>query len=240
MLAPSAFFDLDRFEHVALFDEVTHVWEALPRIEQYLSGALEAHSGSKVSGTVSPDAILVNPDSILLGEGSVVEAGAYIAGPTILGRNCEVRHGAYIRGGVIAGDGCVIGHASELKNAVLLNGAHAPHFAYVGDSILGNRVNLGAGTRLSNLPLMSEKDRATGKRPTLKLVIDGTEYDTGLSKLGAILGDDAQTGCNVVTNPGCLIGRRTLIYSQVSLRKGFYPHDRIVKLRQQVEVVERR
>ncbi len=240
MLAPDKFFDLNDYTHGALFTGLPHVWLALPRLTSYLSAVLASHSGPKSAGTVSPDAIIVNPETVILGEGTVVEGGAYIAGPTILGRNCEVRHGAYIRGGVIAGDGCVIGHASELKNAVLLNGAHAPHFAYVGDSILGNRVNLGAGTRLSNLPLLSEKDRATGNRPTLKLVIEGTEYDTGLSKLGAILGDDAQTGCNVVTNPGCLIGRRTLVYSQVSLRKGFYPHHRIVKLRQELEVVERR
>lgn len=240
MLTPNAFFDLQSYEHAALFAGLDRVWEALPRLDGYLRECLATLDGPRSQARVAEGAIILNPEQVILGEGTIVEAGALIAGPTIIGRNCEVRHGAYIRGGVVTGDGCIVGHASELKNAILLDHSHAPHFAYVGDSILGNRVNLGAGTRLSNLPMMSEKDPATGKRPTVRLEIDGRLYDTGLAKLGTILGDDAQTGCNVVTNPGCLIGKRTLIYALLSLRKGYYPPDHIVKLRQQVEVVARR
>jgi len=114
-----------------------------------------------------------------------------------------------------------------------------PHFNYVGDSILGHRINLGAGTKLSNLTLVSEKDALTRQRPSIKLAIEGEEIDTGLAKLGAILGDDAQTGCNSVLNPGCLIGRNTLVYANVSLRKGYYPPHSLIKLRQSIEIVSR-
>jgi len=135
--------------------------------------------------------------------------------------------------------GSVLGHASEAKNAIFLPGAHAPHFNYIGDSILGHRTNLGAGTKLSNLTLVSERDPLTKKRPTIRLTVEGRVIDTGLEKLGAIIGDDVQTGCNSVMNPGCLIGPRTLVYANVSLRKGFYPADSIIKLHQDNETVGR-
>ena len=138
------------------------------------------------------------------------------------------------------GDRCVLGHASELKNSIMLNDAKAPHFAYVGDSILGNNVNLGAGTKLSNLSVASEKELSTGQRPTIKIVIDAEEVDTGLAKLGAIIGDDAQTGCNAVTNPGTLIGKNSLVYANTSVSKGLIPENSIVKLRQVTEIATRR
>jgi NDP-sugar pyrophosphorylase family protein len=237
LLNATDFFDLDSFEHAALFERITNVWEALPRIKPYLEAYFERR-GRQILGEVEPGAFL-DDGSVFLGEGSVVEAGAYIVGPTYIGRNTVIRHGAYIRGNVVTGDHCIVGHASEAKNVIMLNGSCIPHFAYVGDSILGNRVNLGAGTRLSNLTVVSVKDPITGKRPTLKITIGDVLYDTGLAKFGAIIGDDAQTGCNTVTNPGCLIGPRTLVYPNVSLRKGYYPPDSIVKLRQVLEVVQR-
>jgi NDP-sugar pyrophosphorylase family protein len=239
MLTPEDFFDLSLFEHSELFTGLDFVWEVLPRIKAYLARAIGHIVQPGIHGRVGEGTTLVNRDAIFIGEGTTVESGAYIAGPAIIGKACEIRQGAYVRGSVVIGDSCVIGHASELKNAIMFNGSHTPHFAYVGDSILGNRVNLGAGTKLSNLSLLSEKDAKTGKRPTLKIEIEGKVYDTGLSKFGCILGDDAQTGCNVVTNPGCLIGKRTLVYSNTSLRKGYYPPNRVVKLRQTLDVVER-
>jgi NDP-sugar pyrophosphorylase family protein len=151
-----------------------------------------------------------------------------------------VRHGAYVRENVALLPGSGLGHASEAKNSLFLPGAHAPHFNYVGDSILGRHVNLGAGTKLSNLGILSEKDRLSGRRPTIKLFIEGEMYDTGLAKLGAIMGDGAQTGCNSVLNPGCLIGPRTLVYANLSLRKGYHPADSIIKLRQNVRRVSRK
>lgn len=216
-----------------------HVWDAIPRIEAYILRALEAEFKPAIHGTVDDGATLVNRDQIHIGAGTRVEAGAYIAGPAIIGERCDIRHTAYIRGSALIGDGCVVGHASELKNSVMMNGAHAAHFAYLGDSILGNRVNLGAGTKLSNLTLVSEKDD-TGARPTIGIAIGDKVYDTGLSKFGCVLGDDCQTGCNCVVNPGTLVGPRTLVYANVSLAKGCYAPDTLIKLRQQLESVPRR
>jgi len=169
----------------------------------------------------------------------VVEPGAYIAGPAWIGANCVIRHGAYLRGDVLIGDDCIVGHASEIKHSIMLAGSHAPHFNYIGDSILGAGANLGAGTKLSNLSVASVKDAVTGKRPTIHLSIEGEVFDTGLAKLGAILGDQVQTGCNSVLNPGVLIGPRTLVYANLSLPKGLYPGDSILKLRQTIVTVGR-
>ena len=125
--------------------------------------------GNTISGMVMSGAYIEDRNTVVIGEGTVVEPGAFIQGPAIIGKNCQIRHGAYIRGDVIIGDNCVVGHASEVKNAIMLDTACCPHFAYVGDSILGRDVNLGAGTKLSNLPVVSVKDAATKKRPTVKI-----------------------------------------------------------------------
>jgi NDP-sugar pyrophosphorylase family protein len=190
--SPSRFFDLTSFAHASLFEGCEFVWEALERIPGYLDHAL---SGDAVSA-IAPGAYLERPEAIIIGEGTVIEPGAFIRGPCVLGARCEVRHGAYIRGGVIAGDDCVIGHATEIKNSILLNGAKAAHFAYVGDSILGGGVNLGAGVKLANLKL---------KRDEVVLMVDGSKVPTGRRKFGAILGDGVQLGCNSVTNPGTIM-----------------------------------
>lgn len=240
MLRPTDFFDLSDFRYAEVFDDCEYVWEAIGKAHGFLIRHLARHGGSIVGAHIWPGAQIVDPEAIEIGEGTVVEAGAFIAGPAVIGRHCEIRHGAYIRGDALIGDYCVVGHSTEFKNSIMLNHAAAPHLAYVGDSILGARVNLGAGTKLSNLPVMSLKDEATGMRPTIVLEINGERHDTGLSKFGAILGDDAQTGCNAVTNPGCIIGPRTLVYPNVSLKKGYYPGDRIIKLRQEITLVERR
>lgn len=239
MLKLADFFDLSGLDVAfpGLFDNVDKVWELLAKIGPYLADILPRQAG--IHGQVDQGATLVNPEKIYIGPGSQVEAGAYIAGPAYIGANCHVRHGAYIRGNVIAGEGCLLGHASEFKNALLLPGSAAPHFAYVGDSVLGRGVNLGAGTKLSNLGVMSDKTKAeTGKRPTIKIRLPGqTEpVDTGLAKFGAILGDDVKIGCNAVLNPGCIVGPGTLIYSNVALPKGYWPASSIIKLRQQLEV----
>lgn len=239
MLGPHNFFELSDFAHAALFDNKAFVWQAIPGIGAYAQAQLADAYRPALLGVVAEGAYLVHPELIYLGEGSVIEPGAYVAGPCIIGRHCEIRHGAYLRGDVILGDHCVVGHASEVKNSIFLNGAHAPHFAYVGDSILGNRVNLGAGTKLSNLALTSLKDPATGQRTTIRLEVNGQMVDTGLAKMGAIMGDDAQTGCNSVLNPGCVIGPRTLIYANISLRKGYYLPDTIIKLDQALSMLPR-
>lgn len=235
-LRPAAFFDLSDPATAAFFDGCDYVWEALAQIKRHV--ARLTAGGTRIEGMVM-DGAWLSDAAIVIEEGAVVEPGAYIVGPAYIGRGAAVRHGAYVRENVILLEGAVLGHASEAKNALFLPGAHAPHFAYAGDSILGHRVNLGAGTKLSNLGILSEKDEATGKRPTIRLAIDDREYDTGLTKFGAILGDDAQTGCNAVLNPGCLVGPRTLVYANASLRKGYHPADTIIKLRQNLRGISK-
>lgn len=237
MLHPSDFFDLSDTFVAALFEGVNYVWEAVGRIQWHTKRL--TRDRRQVLGEVMPGGF-VSQRAVYLSEGARVEPGAYVQGPAYIGSGCVVRQGAFVRENVIMFPGSVLGHASEAKNSILLPRAHAPHFNYVGDSILGQRVNLGAGTKLSNLTVVSEKDRESGLRPTIVLEIDGERLDTGLAKLGAILGDDAQTGCNSVLNPGCLLGPRTLVYANVSLRKGYYQPDTIIKLRQQLEMASRR
>ena len=239
VLSPSDFFDLTNFRYADIFEDCEYVWEPIGKIHEYVVRELANNGGSCLGAHIWPGAQIVDPEAISIGEGTIVEAGAFIAGPAVIGRNCEIRQGAYIRGDVLIGDNAVVGHTTEIKNSILLNHAAAPHFAYIGDSILGAHVNLGAGTKLSNLPVVSVKDEQTGERPTIKLRINGHIMDTGLSKFGAIIGDHAQTGCNAVTNPGCIIGPRTLVYPNISLKKGYYPADKIIKLSQQTEMVAR-
>ena len=238
-LAPDAFFNLDDLIFRDLFADIAFVWEALPRLEDYLRH-LVGGRGHQIFGDVRPGAFIEPDADIYIGPGTIIDPGAYIAGPAWIGPGAQVRHGAFVRGHALIGQGGVVGHATEVKHSILLPGAHAPHFNYVGDSILGRNVNLGAGTKLSNLTVVSVKDPVTGQRPTLKLTVDGEVYDTGLAKLGAILGDGVQTGCNSVLNPGVLIGPRTLVYANASLPKGLYPADVIIKLRQTFEYAQRR
>ena len=202
------FFDLSAFEHQMLFEQTSSVWETLFKLKAYL----KTHAKGEIQGIVDSRSILVHDASIVIGEGSVVEPTAYIEGPCIIGRGCQIRHGAYIRGNVVIGDNCVIGHATEIKHSILLDGAKAGHFAYIGDSILGNGVNLGAGVKLANLRLDQKK---------VSVLFEGEPIPTGLKKLGAILGDRAQIGCNAVTNPGTVLPKRTLVPPCVSIG-GFY------------------
>ena len=239
MLSASDFFDLDKTQHSALFADTTYVWDAIKHIGDYVRELLATEYPPN-SNTIDLHPSVVIEGDVHIGEGTVIAPHVYIQGPVVIGKNCEIRQGAYIRSDVLLGDNAVVGHTTEVKNSVLLENAHAPHFAYVGDSILGMDTNLGAGTKLSNFPVNSKKDPKTGKRNTIKLTINGEIYDTGLAKFGAILGDSAQTGCNCVTNPGCVIGARTWVYPLASLSKGYYPPNSLIKLRQTIEIVERR
>jgi NDP-sugar pyrophosphorylase family protein len=224
MLSPADFFDLTDFEHRALFEGAEYVWDGLRNLEAYIGRVLKPG----VDGTVMEGAWV--GEDVFIGKGTVVEPGAMIKGPTIIGENCEIRQVCYIRGNVIVGNDAVVGHCTELKGVVMLNKAKAPHFNYVGDSILGYNINLGAGSICSNLKVTWEP---------VVVKVEGREYETGLLKLGAILGDDAETGCNTVLNPGTLLGKRTLTYPCSSLR-GYFPPDSIIKMRQTTETAERR
>lgn len=214
-LSTNQFFSLEAYFHRELFEGSTYVWDALHRLAPYL----EEQELGKIEVKVPSTAYLINPELISIGEGTVIEPGAYIEGPVIIGPYNQIRHGAYIRGNVITGEKCIIGHSTEVKHSILLNGAHAAHFNYVGDSILGNQVNLGAGVKLANFRL-DQKD--------VTVLLQGQKILTGLKKMGAIIGDGAQLGCNAVTNPGTLIGPKAFCYPCVNI-KGIIPSRAIYK-----------
>jgi len=198
MTDPRIFFDLETFSHTALWKEDDPVWAALEKLSTYLQ-SFPHHIDIPIPAGV----YLENRDQITIGAGTILEPGAFVRGPCIIGKNCTLRHSAYIRDGVILGDACVVGHGSEVKHSILLNHAQAAHFCYVGDSVIGSRVNLGAGVKCANLRL---------DRQEVSVFPNGTKVRTGLKKLGAILGDSAQVGCNCVLNPGTLVGQKAVIY----------------------------
>ena len=164
-------------------------------------------------------------------DGAIIEENTYIQGPTFIGSGAEIRFGAYIRGNVYVGERAVVGHDTEIKHSILLPQAKAAHFAYVGDSILGRDVNLGAGTKCANV-------RVDMSKSNLKLLISGTVYDSGMRKFGAIMGNGTSVGCNSVTNPGTLLGRDVLAYPLANL-SGYVPPHTIVKVRQPQQLVPR-
>jgi UDP-N-acetylglucosamine diphosphorylase / glucose-1-phosphate thymidylyltransferase / UDP-N-acetylgalactosamine diphosphorylase / glucosamine-1-phosphate N-acetyltransferase / galactosamine-1-phosphate N-acetyltransferase len=212
---PEYFFDLAGYKHAAVFDGSLYVWEAVTNIETYLKNLVLG----RLEGKISPMAFLVDPEFISIGKNTTVEPGAYIKGPCVIGENCTIRQGAYIRGNCIAGDHCVIGHGTEVKNALFFDHAHAAHFAYVGDSILGNRVNLGAGTKCANLKM---------DKTEVAVEIEGEKLFTGRKKLGAIVGDDSQIGCNAVLNPGTLLGKNVSCYPCINVG-GFIASNQLVR-----------
>ncbi|MBQ2896853.1 MAG: UDP-N-acetylglucosamine pyrophosphorylase [Clostridia bacterium] len=183
-------------------------WEILPQIKIYINDLIK--NGLSGFKEIS--------DGVFVGENVKIYPTAVIQAPAIIGDGTEVRPGAFIRGNVIIGRNCVIGNSTELKNCVLLDNVQVPHYNYVGDSVLGNYAHMGAGTICSNL-------KADGK----PVVIHGDkEYETGLRKIGAILGDKADVGCGCVLNPGTVVGKNTSVYPLTSLR-GVFPADCIVK-----------
>lgn len=195
-----------------------------------LDEILATISGDAIEIPLHPDAHLLG-DRIAIGAGTQIHPGAVIEGPVWIGRGVQIRSGAYLRSGNWIGDGSVVGTHTEVKRAIFFSGAKAPHQNYVGDSILGAGVNLGAGTILSNF-------RHDGRDIS---VPDGSDrLPTGRRKLGAILGDGVLTGCNAVLHPGVVVGHGSQIYPGVQLRSGLYPANCIVKLRQELEIVERR
>jgi len=157
-------------------------------------------------------AVLVG-GKIRLGKGVLVESGAFLKGPLLVGDRCEIRHGAYLRGYCLIGARCVVGHTTEVKHSIFLDDAKAGHFAYVGDSILGNQVNLGAGTKLANFRFMPGN---------VRIKTDAGHLDSGLRKLGALLGDGVQTGCNSVTSPGTLLAKKTMVMPNVTVPSGYH------------------
>src|SRR5262245_34565097 len=223
MFKPAELFDLSQTEHAALFSGVEFAWEALAKIKAYAEANVKPGLKNKCEG------VAFIGEKVFIGEGTVVEDGAMIKGPAIIGRNCQIRHNAYVREQVIIGDDCVVGNSCELKNSFLFNHAVAPHFNYVGDSILGFKAHLGAGVKISNFKLVPGN---------ITVELDGKPFDTGLRKFGALLGDQTDIGCNTVLNPGSIVGRGSVIYPNTNWR-GILAPNRIVKNKAASEIVER-
>ncbi|MDI1334828.1 MAG: UDP-N-acetylglucosamine diphosphorylase [Lacunisphaera sp.] len=199
-------------------------WDWLKQIGAALAGIAANPAGPKIPPGVQIEGQVWLHASVKL------PTYATIIGPAWIGANTQIRPGAFIRGGVIVGENCVLGNASEFKNCLLLDGVQAPHFNYVGDSILGNGAHLGAGVICSNLRLdQGEVTVRVGER-TVK---------TGLKKFGAVLGDSAEVGCNAVLNPGSLLGRRALVTPCTSF-SGSLPANTIAHSRQTITTVPRR
>ena len=157
-------------------------------------------------------AVLIG-NKIQLGKGVLVESGSFLKEPLIVGDNTEIRQGAYLRGYALIGARCVVGHTTEIKHSIFLDDAKAGHFAYIGDSILGNNVNLGAGTKLANFRFLPGN---------VCIKTADTNIDSGLRKLGALLGDNVQTGCNSVTSPGTLLSKMTFIMPNITVPSGYH------------------
>jgi NDP-sugar pyrophosphorylase family protein len=223
--APQDYLDLDHSAHRVLFEHVTHVWEVLGEIGNYLKFSLKPGVRGELIGKPYIG------ENVFIGEGTIIEHGAMIKGPAWIGANCHVRNGCYIRENVIVGDDAVLGNSCEFKNCLIFDGAQVPHFNYVGDSILGYKSHLGAGVILSNVKLDSGKIVVEAE--------DGERIPTGLRKFGAILGDHAEVGCNAVLNPGSIIGRRSVVYPGAQWR-GVLPPNSIAKYRQSFSVLARR
>lgn len=222
MFKTSDLFDLAQTDHAALFDDCEYAWEVLGKIKAYLQSLLKK---PKLSNSCQGVAFI--GDQVTIGEGTVVEDGVMIKGPAVIGKNCQIRHGAYFRENVIVGDNCVVGNSTELKNVLMFNGAVAPHFNYVGDSILGHQAHLGAGVKISNVKVV---------KGNVTVDIEGRPHDTGLRKFGALIGDGAEIGCNAVLNPGSIIGQGAVVYPNVNWR-GILPTHMMAKNKAEVEVV---
>lgn len=199
-----------------IFEDAEYPWEILPQIKEYIKKILEE----------GPTGYKLIAEGVLVGENVKIYPTATIEAPAVIGEGTEVRPGAFIRGNVITGKNCVIGNSSELKNCVLCDNVQVPHYNYVGDSVLGFKAHMGAGSICSNL-------KSDGKAVVIHAEKD---YETGMRKIGAILADGVDVGCGCVLNPGTIIGKNTSVYPLNSLR-GVFPADCIVK--SQTDIIKR-
>ena len=203
-------YNLDETIGAEIFQGKTYPWEVLPEIGAFIV---------KLGNTLSDEEYEKRGENIWVARDAKVAPTASVTGPCIIGKGAEVRHCAFIRGNALVGEGAVVGNSTELKNVILFNKVQVPHYNYVGDSILGYKAHMGAGSITSNVK--SDK----------KLVIvkgDGENIETGLKKFGAMLGDEVEVGCGSVLNPGTVVGSRTNIYPLSSVR-GVIPSDSIFK-----------
>ena len=193
-----------------LFEGGTYPWEVLPKISSFIL---------ELGASLPEEEYEKRGENVWVARSAKVAPTAFIGGPAIIGKDAEVRHCAFIRGNAIVGEGAVVGNSTELKNVVLFNKVQVPHYNYVGDSVLGYKAHMGAGSITSNVK--SDK----------KLVVvhgDGFDIETGMKKFGAMLGDNVEVGCNSVLNPGTVIGRESNVYPLSSVR-GVVPEKSIFK-----------
>lgn len=198
-----------------IFEGVTYPWEVLPKIGAFIV---------ELGNTLPEDEYEKVWENVWVAKSAKVAPTAFINGPAIIGKNAEVRHCAFIRGNAIVGEGAVVGNSTELKNVILFNKVQVPHYNYVGDSILGYKAHMGAGSITSNVK--SDKTLTTVKTPEGPI-------ETGLKKFGAMLGDEVEVGCGSVLNPGTVIGKHTNIYP-LSMVREFVPANSIYKKRGEV------
>ena len=193
-----------------LFEGVNFPWEVLPKISAFIK---------ELGATLDPEEYEKRGEDVWVAKSATVFESAYIHGPAIIGKNAEVRHCAFIRGNAIVGEGAVVGNSTELKNVVLFNKVQVPHYNYVGDSVLGYKAHMGAGSITSNVK---------SDQTLVKVHAPGGDIETGLKKFGAMIGDHVEVGCGSVLNPGTVIGKCSNIYPLSSVRK-FVPANSIHK-----------
>lgn len=215
-------YDLSQTIAAELFEGATYPWEVLPKIGSFIK-----ELGEKLPA----DEYEKKGENIWIAKSATVAPTASITGPCIIGKDAEVRHCAFIRGNALVGEGAVVGNSTELKNVVLFNKVQVPHYNYVGDSILGYKAHMGAGSITSNVK--SDKKNVIVKIDTEE---GRTLIETGLKKFGAMIGDNVEVGCGSILNPGTVVGRETNIYPLSSVR-GFVPAGSIYK--KQGEVVSK-
>ncbi len=208
-------YDLNETVAAKLFEGLTYPWEALPKVGEFIV---------RLGESLPEDKYEKRGENVWVAKTAKIFPSAYINGPAIIDEDAEVRHCAFIRGNAIVGKGAVVGNSTELKNVVLFNKVQVPHYNYVGDSILGYKAHMGAGSITSNVK--SDK--------TLVVVKAADEQvETGLKKFGAMLGDNVEVGCNSVLNPGTVVGRSSNIYPTSCVR-GFIPADSIYKNKDEI------
>lgn len=213
------FHDLSQTMAKDLLESAEYPWEVLPKIGDFIR---------KLGESLPEEEYEKRGEDVWIAKTAKIYPNNYIAGPTIIGKGTEVRPGAFIRGNALVGDGAVVGNSTELKNVILFNNVQVPHYNYVGDSILGYKSHMGAGSITSNVK--SDKALVTIKA-------DGEVIETGLKKVGAVLGDHVEVGCGSVLNPGTIIGSNSNIYPLSSVR-GYVPSGSIYK--KQSEIVNKR
>ena len=238
------FADIDREPYKRLFFAVDRVWDPLKNLDSILQSLMQSKTdsystelegvcfdksekGLLVQKWIKLDqAVYLKELQIFIGSGTRLEPSAIIKGPTVIGENCDIRQGAYVRGNVFAGEGCVIGHATEVKNSILMDRSEAGHFNYIGDSILGRHVNMGAGSKLANLQFRSREEKQEDFIHPIQIL--SADLETGMEKLGAVVGDHAEIGCNAVLCPGTLLGKDTWVYPNLIVPKGYYPPNTVL------------